>query len=86
MAKNLPAMKETRIQSLGQEDPLGKGMATRHYSCLRNSMDRGAWGLQSIGLQRVGLKWLSMHAHEAMKFFFPLCWVFVMEYRLRGLP
>ena len=56
------------------------------YSCLKSSMDRGAWGLQSIGLQRVGLKWLSMHAHEAMKFFFPLCWVFVMEYRLRGLP
>ena len=24
------------------------------YSCLENSMDRGAWGLQSIGLQRVG--------------------------------
>ena len=33
-------------------------------------MDRGAWGLQSIGLQRVGLKWLSMNAHEAMNFFF----------------
>ena len=24
------------------------------YSCLENPMDRGAWGLQSIGLQRVG--------------------------------
>ena len=28
MAKNLPAMQETRVRSLGQEDPLGKGMAT----------------------------------------------------------
>ena len=28
MVKNLPAMWETRVQSLGQEDPLGKGMAT----------------------------------------------------------
>ena len=31
--KNLPAMKETRVQSLGREDPLEKGMAT-HYSVL----------------------------------------------------
>ena len=28
MAKNLPAMQETSVQSLGQEDPLEKGMAT----------------------------------------------------------
>ena len=28
MVKNLPAMQETRIQSLGQEDPLEKEMAT----------------------------------------------------------
>ena len=27
--KILPAIKETRVQSLGQEDPLEKGMATR---------------------------------------------------------
>ena len=31
--KNLSAMQETQIQSLGQEDPLGKGMAT-HSSIL----------------------------------------------------
>ena len=31
--KNLPAMQETRIQSLGQEDPLEKGLAT-HSSIL----------------------------------------------------
>ena len=28
MVKNLPAMRETRVQSLGQEDPLEKEMAT----------------------------------------------------------
>ena len=28
MVKNLPAMQETGVQSLGQEDPLEKGMAT----------------------------------------------------------
>ena len=28
MVKNLPVMQETRVQSLGQEDPLEKGIAT----------------------------------------------------------
>ena len=28
MVKNMPAMQETRVQSLSQEDPLEKGMAT----------------------------------------------------------
>ena len=28
MVKNLPAMRETQVQSLGQKDPLEKGMAT----------------------------------------------------------
>ena len=33
MAKNLPVMQETQVQSLGQEDPLEKGIAT-HSSIL----------------------------------------------------
>ena len=33
MVKNLPAMQETRVRSLGQEDPLEKGMAA-HSSIL----------------------------------------------------
>ena len=43
--KNLLAMKETRVQSLGSEDLLEKRMATHFnkYFCLVNSMDRGAW-------------------------------------------
>ena len=40
--KNLPAMQETWVRSLGREDPLEKGMAT-HSSCLENPMDRGVW-------------------------------------------
>ena len=28
--KNLPAMQETQVQSLGREDPLEKGLATHH--------------------------------------------------------
>ena len=33
---------ETRVQFLGQEDPLEDEAATQ-YSCLGNPMDRGAW-------------------------------------------
>ena len=43
MVKNLPAMQGTRILSMDWEDPLEKGMATHSYSCLENSMDKGAW-------------------------------------------
>ena len=32
--KNLPAVQETWVRSLGQEDPLEKGMATHSHSCL----------------------------------------------------
>ena len=44
MVKNLPAVQETLIPSLGQEDPPVKGMVT-HSSILawRIPMDRGAW-------------------------------------------
>ena len=53
--KNLPAMQETQIQSLDQEDPLEKGMAT-HSSILawRIPWTEEPGGLQSIGSQRVG--------------------------------
>ena len=42
--KNLPAMQETWVRSLGQEDPLEKGKGT-HSSILarRVPKDRGAW-------------------------------------------
>ena len=41
--KRLPAMQETQVRSLGWEDPLEKEMANPlQYSCLENSMDRGA--------------------------------------------
>ena len=44
MVKNLAAMQETQVQSLGQEDPLQKRLTT-HSSILawRIPMDRGAW-------------------------------------------
>ena len=40
--KNLPAVQETWVQSLGREDPLENGNPLQ-YSCLENPMDRGAW-------------------------------------------
>ena len=54
MVKNLPTMQETRVQSLGQEDPLEKEMAT-HSSILaeRIPWTEGTGRLQSMGSQRV---------------------------------
>ena len=43
MVKNLPAMQETQVWSLSQEDPLEKEMATHSSTLyLENPMDRGA--------------------------------------------
>ena len=67
MVKHLPTMRETGVQSLGQEDPLEKEMAT-HSSTLawkshgwrslggcspwgRNELDRELYSLFSFGLQ-----------------------------------
>ena len=41
--KNLPAMLETQVQSLCQEDPLERARQPTQYSCWDNSMDREAW-------------------------------------------
>ena len=44
MVKNLLAMRETGVQSLGQEESPGEGNGYPfQYSCLENSRDRGAW-------------------------------------------
>ena len=53
--KNLPAMQETWVGSLGWEDPLEEGMAT-HSSILawRIPWTEEPGSLQSMGLQRVG--------------------------------
>ena len=54
MVKNLPAMHESWVHSLGREDPLEKGMAT-HSSILawRIHWAEEPGGLQSMGLRRV---------------------------------
>ena len=55
MVKNLLAMQETRVRSLGQEDPLEKGMAI-HSSILacRIPWPEKPGGLKSMRSQRVG--------------------------------
>ena len=54
MVKHLPTMRETQVQSLGQEDPLEKEMVT-HSSILawRIPWMEKPGRLQSMGLQRV---------------------------------
>ena len=60
MEKNLPAMQETRVLSLGQEDPLEKEMAT-HSSILawRILWTEEPGSLQSMGSQRVRHDWVT---------------------------
>ena len=60
MVKNLPAMQETWVQSLGWEDPQGKGMAT-HFSILawNISWTEEPGGLQFMGSQRAGHNWVT---------------------------
>ena len=65
MVKRLPTMRETRVLSLGREDPLAKEMAP-HSSTLARKIpwteERGR--LQSMGSQRVGHDWatsLTLH-------------------------
>ena len=58
MVNNLPAMQETWVWYLGQEDPLEKEMAT-HSSTLGWKIPwmEKPGGLQSMGLQRIGHDW-----------------------------
>ena len=61
LVKNLPAVQETWVQSLGWEHPLEKEMATHgegngnplQYRCLEISWTEEPGGLQSLGSQRI---------------------------------
>ena len=64
MVKNLPAKHETLVRSLGQEDPLEKGMAT--WSSILawwipwTEKSGGLWGCkESLRLQRVTRNWVT---------------------------
>ena len=64
MVKNLPAVWETWVWSLGREDPLEEGMAS-HCSILawRIPWTEEPGGLQSTGSQRVGHSWEINYQH-----------------------
>ena len=53
--KRLPGMLETRVRSLGWEDPLEKEMAT-HSSTLAWKMDGGAWRATVHGVAKSGTR------------------------------
>ena len=54
MVKNLPAMQETQVQTLGWKDPLEKGMATlSSILAWEIPWREEPGGLQSMGSQRV---------------------------------
>ena len=58
MVTNLPAMQETSVWFLDREDSLEKGMATPlQYSCLENSINRGAWQATVHGVTGVRHNW-----------------------------
>ena len=63
--KSLPAMQETWVWSLGQEEPLEEETAT-HSSILtwRIPWNEEPGGLQSMGLQRVGYDLVTNHYHQ----------------------
>jgi len=58
MVKNLPAMQETKVQSLGWERSLGEGNGT-HSSILacRIPWTGAWWAIHSMGLQRIKYNW-----------------------------
>ena len=80
LVKCLPAMGETRVQSLGWEDPLEKEMATPSSTLAwKTPWTEEPGRLQSTGLQRVRHDW----ATSLKK---PSLWVCLVALKLEGVP
>ena len=83
--RNMPAIQETRVQSLGSEDSLEKGMAT-HSSILawRTPWTEELGWLRSIGSQSVGHNWATKHstAHDKFKKFQECSLKYIMQNRI----
>ena len=68
MVKNLPAMQETWVLSLGQENPLEKGMATHspilsgEFHGQRSLVGYSPWGHKELDMTE--LLTLSLHFHK----------------------
>ena len=62
--KSLPAIRQTRVPSLGREDSPGEGNGNPlHYSGLENPMDGGAWQATVHGVTRNQTQLSSFHIH-----------------------
>ena len=74
MVKNLPAMQETYLQSLGQEDPLEKGMATTpvflpgKFHGTKSLVGYSPWGRKELDVtKQLTLSLLSLfYTHESI--------------------
>ena len=68
--KNLPAMQETQVQSLGKEYLPGGGHGNPlQYSCLENPMDRGVWWATVHGGHKESdmTEWLTLSLWHSLK-------------------
>ena len=61
MVKNLPAMQQTQLRSLGREDPLVKDMAIHSdiFTWSIPCMDRGAWWAAVYGVTKSQKDWVT---------------------------
>ena len=78
--KNLPVMQETRVQPLGQADPLEKRMAT-HSSILawRIPMDRGDWWATVHGVAKSQARLSDYHSHYLFRLLAMESWKFLFS-------
>ena len=64
LVKNLPAVQETWVRSLGQEDSPGEGNGNPfQYACLGNPMDRGPWQAAVHGVTKSWTRLSDEHFH-----------------------
>ena len=79
MVKNLPAMQDTHIWSLGQEDPLERGMATdSSILAWRIPWTEEPGGPQFMRLQRVGHSWVTRCWKRAQNTARRLTWLHIV--------
>ena len=80
--KNLPAMQETRVWSLGWDDPLEEGMAT-YSRILAWRIPEEPGRLQSMGSNRVECNWTDLACvHNILLSFGPCFPLWLISYRL----
>ena len=69
MVKNLTALQETWVRSLGQKDPLEKEMSPHSSICRENSMNRGAWQATVHGITKSWIQLRDFYFHFLNMFY-----------------